>query len=105
MLSTKKLLYKIVDSFRVRTTTVTGTTNANGTLLLSGSGNAIKPADSVLWGKVIVTNDTNCICIPFKYGNTDGHWYAKVVDWRTLENKANTSVTITAGYIVGGGKT
>ena len=105
MLSTKKLLYKIVDSFRVRTTTVAGTTNANGAIIVSGAGNVIKPADSVLWGKAIITNETNGICIPFKYGNTDGHWYMKVVDWQTLTKMANTSVTITVGYIVGGGNT
>lgn len=92
----------MLDSFRVRTTTVSGTTNANGALLLSGSGNVIKPADSVLWGKVIIENDTNGICIPFKYGNADGHWYAKVVNWTTLGVIANKSVTITVGYIVGG---
>ena len=100
MIVIKRLTYRILNWIslnRIRTTTQSGTTNAQGALRLSNVPNgATVLAVTVTAG----TGAVNLYGMPFKYNNSN--WYSHVVDWQNLSLKGNLSVTLKVWYIVGG---
>ena len=72
-----------------KTATITETTNGYGALRLS----SIPSAANIV---CIQSASNDHYAMPFYY--SDGRWYVKVVNWRTLANVANTSVTLTVRY-------
>lgn len=91
MLDIKELLAKILDKITTVTVTVTGTTNANGAISVAAK---VPTTANIV---CIKPNNSTHMAIPFYYYN--GDWHAKVVDWRTLANVSNTSVTLTIRYL------
>lgn len=75
-------------SNQIKTKTVTGTTNGNGALNLS-----LQETANIIY---IKSTSSDHYAMPFMY--SDSTWYAKVVNWRTFANIANTSVTLTVKY-------
>ena len=78
-------------SLKIKTATVSGTTNAQGALSLS----TVSSASHIIG--VSCTNQVNAMCIPWLYNNAT--WYAKVVDWSNLNAYASTSVDLKVTYI------
>lgn len=70
------------------TITMTGTTNAQGAVLLD----AEPTTDTVLW--VHTTSTTAAMGIPFRYGNAAGYWYAKMVDWKNFSVIGNRNFSL-----------
>ena len=89
--SIKSLLSRILESCdnQLSLTIVTGsaTTNAQGALALN-----VQPSDKVMWVHIL-SGDSNAMAIPFRYSNSAGYWYAKVVDWRNFSIFANKTFT------------
>ena len=91
MLDVKKLFTNILDKITAVTVTVTGTTNSNGAISVAAK---VPTTANIVCMK---TNGSNHMAIPFQYYN--GDWHGKIVDWRTLANVSNTSVTLTIRYL------
>lgn len=70
---------------KIKTTTITGTTNASGNLLYSDFTGT----------RVIGAESNNSIVFPFLSGD---YYYFKVLSWDDMSQKANASVTITVIY-------
>lgn len=81
------------QSLQLQTYTLTGTTNSQGAIRLTGLA-----SEDVNVITVAVTNGANYFGIPFKYNNAE--WYAKVVDWQSLSSINNTSVALQIWYLV-----
>ena len=98
MLKIKALLSNVLQWIyknRIVTVSQTGTTGSTGNLRLSNV-----PDDARM---VTLRNATETYyAVPF---TSNGVWYAKVLRWSvsTYTVASNTSITITANYIVGGG--
>ena len=98
MLDVKKLLTKVLtatDKSRVRTVTVTGTTNGNGAIFISGTGKV--PLDAEVLS-VRTASNANYMCIPWVYNNSS--WYVKVLDWQSMASQNNKSISLTIHYRV-----
>ena len=96
MLNVKKLLYRMLDKFRVKTETITATTSANGTVAI-GDATAINPRAEVL--SVSSSTSSAYMCIPWLYNN--GTWYVKVLNWINMSAVANTQITLIVKYVGG----
>lgn len=95
-----KILSWIADRIgdcKVRTMTISGTTNSNGALALSGSINSSWIVDAVS----ITSGGVNYFGLPFKYD--DRLWFAEILDWQTMSRQANKAVTAKVYYRIGGG--
>lgn len=93
MLNVKALLTKILNATRVRTATLTGTTNGQGAISLSGV--VTVGSDEVI--SVKTASNANYMCVPWIYNNAT--WYVKVIHWDSFAKIANTSVSLTIKYI------
>lgn len=91
------ILDRLVDRSSVNTKSVTGTTNASGALDISGS---ISPSSKVI-GAHVTSGDSNAMPIPFRYSNSTGNWYLKMVRWDTFAVLANQSFTVEVFYLGG----
>ena len=93
MLSTKKLIYKILTHIKSNGDMVfltqSGTTTAQGSVELTSAN---RLTDNVVW--VRATNYNNALCIPWRYGNANGFWYVKVLDWQNMSVVANTNMNL-----------
>lgn len=69
--------------------TQNGTTTNQGSIDLS---NVNRLTDNVVW--VRATNYNNALCIPWRYGNANGYWYVKVLDWQNMSVVANTNMNL-----------
>lgn len=78
---------------KIRTATISGTTNAQGALSI---GFEISSNKTVIG--VACTNYNNAMCIPWLYGNNV--WYVKIVHWGTLSPSefANVNVSLVVRY-------
>ena len=80
--------------FEVKEKTVSGTTNAQGSLFLSG----ITKDDLVLYAGC--TNNSNAMLIPWLYNNNA--WYVKCVNWQNLGVLSSTEITAVVRYVPNG---
>ena len=83
----------IKNDMKIRTATISGTTNAQGALSIS----SVVSADKTVLG-VACTNYNNAMCIPWLYGGTT--WFVKIVHWGTLSQSefANVNVSLVVRY-------
>lgn len=81
----------------IKTITLSGTTNASGALSIQGDY-GVSTGDLVL--SVACTNDTNVMCVPWKYGNSS--WYVKCTSWQNMGAYANKSTDVVIKYIPNG---
>lgn len=72
---------------KIRTATISGTTNAQGALSIA----SVVSANKTVLG-VACTNYNNAMCIPWLYGNNT--WYVKIVHWGTLSPSEFASVNV-----------
>lgn len=86
-----------IGDCKVRTMTISGTTNSSGALALSGSINSSWIVDAVS----ITSGGVNYFGLPFKYD--DRLWFAEILDWQTMGRQANKAVTVKVYYRIGGG--
>lgn len=82
----------IKNDMKIRTTTISGTTNAQGALAVS----SVIPRTVVLLD-ASTQNDSNAMCIPWLYNGSV--WYIKVVKWSDMSVLANKNWTFTLRYI------
>ncbi len=78
---------------KIRTATISGTTNAQGALSM---GLEISSNKTVIG--VACTNYSNAMCIPWLYDNST--WFVKIVHWGTLSQSefANVNVSLVVRY-------
>ncbi len=69
--------------------TQNGTASDQGVISLSSVN---RFTDNVVW--VRATNYNNALCIPWRYGNADGYWYAKVLDWTSMRSITDTNMNL-----------
>ena len=91
------ILDGLVDRSSVNTKSVTGTTNASGALDISGS---ISPSSKVI-GAHVTSGDANALPLPFRYSNSTGNWYLKMIRWDTFAVLGNQSFTVEVFYLGG----
>lgn len=83
---------KVKRSKNVGTYTETGTTNANGVVLLTHL-----PTPSKVTPVIAKSSSADHMCIVWRYST--GTWYAAVFNWQTFTRVTNTSVTLEVSYI------
>lgn len=95
-------LYNILNTLKdksdIKTKTTTGTTNSSGALDISG---IISPSLKVI-GAHVTSGDSNAMPIPFRYSNSTGNWYLKMIRWDTFAVLGNQSFTVEVFYLGGG---
>ena len=69
--------------------TQSGNTTDQGAIELSSVN---RLTDNVVW--VRATNYNNALCIPWRYGNANGYWYVRVLDWTSMRSVTNTNMNL-----------